>query len=195
MNSIDDLFYIETTLDKTLLKEGMAVMIHHMWRFAICLVLIAVYYGFGGYGLYRLISYARMGVPFDYLKRLIPSTAVLLVGAVVSTVIVLSSPSRMAKKHLKRLDVIHNDQKPRTVFYHFKDSIMVAEGSSGEIIDTSYDQIIAVYETKHTIVLRRKMNLFETLDKSKVSGGSLDEFKAFLESRMNQTKFHWKNDY
>ena len=78
--------------------------------------------------------------------------------------------------------------------YYFDDDHMHSQSSSGQKVETAYDQIVAVHETAHGIVMRRKEQLFEALDKSAIEGGTLEGFKTFLQEKMPNAKFHLKRD-
>lgn len=117
-----------------------------------------------------------------------------LLAAAYLSVRLLTAPGFSSRKFMRRLEAVHGDISTLKTTYLFDDDRMHSQSSSGQKIETAYDQIIAVHETAHGIVMRRKENLFEALDKSAIEGGTLEDFKAFLQEKMPSAKFHWKQN-
>ena len=117
-----------------------------------------------------------------------------LLLAIYLLVRLFTAPGFSARKFMRRLEAVHGDASTLKLTYYFEDDRMRSQSSSGQKVETAYDQIVAVHETAHGIVMRRKENLFEALDKSTVCGGTLEDFKAFLQEKMPNAKFHLKRD-
>lgn len=101
-------------------------------------------------------------------------------------------PKVSARNYMRQLQSVYGDKLTSVI--SFDEDAFHTQSSTGAKADTAYDQIIAVSETTHAIVLRRKMRVFHVLDKSKISGGTLPEFRAFLQEKMPGAKFRWKAD-
>ena len=96
------------------------------------------------------------------------------------TWLLIAMPALYARRYVKQGAAVFAD-----------DSIHV-ESSTGQKYDTAYDQMLYARETSHGIVLVRKQRLFEMLDKSRIEGGTLEEFRTFLQEKMPKAKFYWK---
>ncbi len=190
-NNEEYIFRVETVPSEELLTEGFRATIFRSWRMALYIVLILVYLAMFGFCLDRAILTIRIGWPAAWVYVVL--TAVCLVGAVFMVVRMLTFPKSAARKYMKRMEMLFGDTASLKAVRCFGDkSFSVDGGSMGECIDTDYDQIVAAYETPHAIVLRRKLNMMEVLDKSKIEGGSLEELKAFLKEKLTGAKVHWK---
>jgi hypothetical protein len=184
----NSLFTAETVIDQTLLKEGFRVMMRHSWRRYVYAVLILCLLGLGGYSIYEAVYWSSVGYSPAW-RRFGPLAAVSFVFAVLLIVKLITAPGAAARKYVKRIEVVLGENSELKVRYSFTDSVIYEESSSEEKRETAYDQVVAVYETEHGIILRRKMNLFEAIAKSGIEGGTLSEFRAFLQSKMPNAKF------
>ncbi len=173
-------FCAEVTPNQMLYKEAYKAIIWHSWRplLYICIVLAGLF--MVGKSLY-IGDYED---PFNIYF-------LFLVGFIIWRL--LSAPERAARKSINRISAVYGNNTEITVAYSFRDNDYHTHTASGGDIDTAYDQIKSVYETSHGIILYRTQNLFEILDKNSIQGGSLHEFREFLEKNMSETKFFWKN--
>ena len=187
----NSIFTAETEMDETLLKEGFRVMMFRSWRLYVYALLILCLFGLGGYSIYEAIYWSSVGYSPAW-RRFGPLAAVSFVFAVLLIVKLITAPSGAARKYMKRIEVVLGENPELKVCYSFTDSVIYEESSSEEKRETGYDQVVAVYETEHGIILRRKMNLFEPIAKSGIEGGTLNEFRAFLQSKMPDAKFSLK---
>ncbi len=191
MEQHDHRFQIETVPAKELMKEGYRVVIYRTWNGMLNIGLAVLCLGIAAYLACDAWHGARMGWGNAW-ERNLPYVVDLLLIAGFVTGRLIAAPELGARKYMKRLAAVHGDAAALKITYFFSDGGIHSDSSSGQKIDTAYDQIISVRETAHGIVLLRKLKLFEILDKSKIEGGTLEDFKAFLQEKMPNAKFHWK---
>lgn len=192
MKQNDCRFQIETTPSKELMKEAYLAVIYRTWKGWVYIGLALLCLGIAAYNAYDAWHAARMGWGNIWEINLPYILYFLLLGGFI-TGRLIAAPELGARKYMKRLAAVHGDPSAMKVTYFFSDDAMHSLSSAGQKIDTAYDQIIAVRETVHGIVLVRKLKLFEILDKSRIEGGTLEDFKAFLQEKMSNAKFHWKS--
>lgn len=184
-------FRVEVTPDQGLMEDGYRAVIWRSWQAGVYAAVAVLCLGAAGYRVYEACHWARLGwtnIWDQYIFHIV--YFLLLAGFVIWRL--FSAPGRAARKNLQRLTAVHGDTAKLKITYSFDGDAMHSLGSSGQRIDTAYDQIISVHETERGIVLRRKLSLFETLDKSTIQGGSLQDFRVFLQEKMPQARFHWK---
>ena len=186
-------FQIEQKPDQVLTKEGCAVNMWYSWQawanVAIAVLLLAI----GGYFLFNAAVWAPRGYG-SLWKENLPIIVWSLGFGVLFLVRLFMFPGSYARKYIKRLTVLYGDPAALAITYFFGDDGIHSELSNGAAVDTAYDQILSVHETAHGIILRRKMHMFDSLDKSKIQGGTLPDFRAFLQEKMPKAEFHWKQD-
>ncbi len=183
-------FTVETELSQELMKEGYRTVIYRTWRGIVYIGLAVLSFGIAAYEAYDAWHSARMGWGDAWNSSLPYIVYFLLIGGFIMGRLI-AAPGLAARKYVRRLAAVHGNA-PMIVSYVFADDGIHSQSSAGQKIDTAYDQIIAVYKTAHGIVLRRKLNLIEMLDKEKLQGGALEDFRAFLQEKMPNAIFHWK---
>ena len=184
-------FQVETAPSQELMKEGYRVVIYRTWRSIVNIALAIVCLGAAAYQAYDALKRARLGWG-DAWNNNIPYMIYFLVLAGFIIGRLIAAPGIGARKYMKRLAAVHGDAAALKVTYSFADDAIHSQSSTGQKVDTAYDQIISVRETAHGIVLARKLNLFEVLDKETLQGGSLEDFRTFLQEKMPNAKFSWK---
>ena len=174
-------FYAEVTPNQALYKEAYKAIMWHSWRplLFICIVLVCLYM------VGKSIYIGNYGDPFNIYCLFVAGFGIWKL---------FSAPERAARKSINRLSAVYGNTTELLVTYSFHDNdYHTHNAASGGNIDTAYDQIKSVYETSHGIILNRTQNVFDVLDKYSIQGGSLLEFREFLENNMSGTKFSWKN--
>ena len=192
MEQNDHRFQIETNPTKELMKEAYEAVMWHSWRAWVYVAAIALGLGLAGYRIYDANLWSMRGYGDAWKNNMIMIVYCLLIAAYL-LVRLFTAPGLAARKFMRRLEAVHGDISTMKITYSFHDDLIYTQSSTGQKIETAYDQIIAVHETAHGIVMRRKENLFEALDKSAIEGGTLEGFKAFLQEKMPGAKFHWKH--
>lgn len=193
MEQNDCRFRIETTPTKELMKEGFRTVAWFSWRPVFFGAMAAFSVWKMGDSFYNASCWARL-YNQDTAQQYILLGLCWLALAALATGYVLVFPSLSAKRYMKRNAALFGDMNALLVTRQFCDDCIHSTSSTGTELQTAYDQIISVWETAHGIVLRRKMNLFEMLDKSRIESGTLEDFKAFLQEKMPDAKFHWKQN-
>ena len=186
-------FQIEQTPSQELTKEGSTVIMWHSWRTwlnvaAVLMLLVVV-----GCLVYNAAVWASRGydsVWKDYFPRIL----FYLVFGIFFLVRLLILPESRSRKYISKLSAVYGDPVALTITYSFGDDSYQTKTSDGATINTAYDQILSVYETTHGIIMERKMHLFESLDKSRIQGGTFPEFRTFLQEKMPNAEFHWKRN-
>lgn len=184
-------FQIEMSPSQNLMKEAYQAVLWHSWRAWVYAVGAASLLGLGLYRLYKASVWANLGWA-DAWSDYLPLTIYCFVLAALLLFRLLTAPGFSARKYMKRLTAVHGDAARLKIVYRFDASGIHSQSSTGQQIDTAYDQIVSVHETSHGIVLRRKENLFEVLEKSGIQGGTLGDFRTFLEEKMPHAKRRWK---
>ena len=184
------LFYLENSPSKELMTEGYRAMIRHSRRAIVYCIAIAI-------GLALAVhSFLTARNPLNLELGITPSLLYSLYFLLLSGFLawrLFTSPRKAAATYMKRLAVVYGDDTSAlTVTYSFTEDHIHSASSNGAHSDMTYDQIVAAYETSHVIVLRFQQKLFETLDKSKIQGGSLQDFRAFIEKKATSAKVFWK---
>ena len=178
-------FHAKVTPTQELYKEAYQTVIWHSWRPYLFIGLMLACLFLAGKALYD----------GDYRNPSTISFAIyFLLLAVYPAWRLLSTPTKAARKYMKRLSEVFGEKVDCTNTYSFGDNAYHIHTANGGDVDTAYSQIKSIYETKHGIVLKRAQDLFEVLDKSTVQGGSLQEFRGFLEQKMSGAKFSWKHN-
>lgn len=193
MEHDDCRFQVETTPNKELMKEAYGTVMWHSWRAWVYVAAISLGFGLAGYRIYDAYTWSMWGYRDAWRDNMVMIVYCLLL-AIYLLVRLFTAPGFSARKFMRRLEAVHGDASTLKLTYYFDDDRMHSQSSSGQKVETAYDQIVAVHETAHGIVMRRKENLFEALDKSTVCGGTLEDFKAFLQEKMPNAKFHLKRD-
>ena len=193
MEQNDCRFQVETVPSKELMKEAYGAIMWHSWRAWVYVAAIALGLGLAGYHIYDANIWSMRGHGDAWKDNMIMIVYCLLIAAYL-LVRLFTAPGLSARKFMRRLEAVHGDISTLRITYFFDDDRMQSQSSSGQKIETAYDQIISVHETAHGIVMRRKENLFEALDKSAIEGGTLEGFKTFLQEKMPNAKFHLKRD-
>ena len=193
MEQENERFQIEMTPQKELMREGYRIMIWHSWRAVVYSILAALC--MWQTGRYFNLAFYWNGQGWDEaFGYYLPDALYFLALTAATLALFFFMPALSARRYMKRLASVFGDPAALTVSYRFGEDALHSQDSSGQKIDTAYDQYVSVWETAHCIVLRRKMSVFHVLDKSKIRGGVLGDFKAFLQEKMPQAKFHWKTD-
>ena len=191
MEQNDCRFQSETIPTKELMKEGFRTVIWFSWRPVFFVAMAA-------FSVWKMSDSFHNASCWARLYNQDTSQQYILLGlgwlalAALAAGYVLVFPSLSAKRYMKRNAALFGDMNALLVTRQFCDDCIHSTSSTGTELQTAYDQIISVWETAHGIVLRRKMNLFEMLDKSRIESGTLEDFKAFLQEKMPDAKFHWK---
>jgi len=193
MEQYDRRFQAETTPTKELMKESYRAVIWHSWRLAVYGALAALCLWRAGRNIYLAFYWNSRGWE-EALGDYLPYGLYFLLLAGAAIYMFLFMPALSARRYMKRLASIFGDAASLTVSYRFDEEQLHSQDSTGQKIDTAYGQFVAVRETDNCIVLQRKMSMFHVLDKSKIQGGALEDFKAFLQEKMPGAKFHWKQD-
>ena len=193
MEQNDCRFQVETVPSKELMKEAYEAVMWHSWRAWVYVAAIALGLGLAGYYIYDANIWSMRGYGDAWKNNMIMIVYCLLITAYL-LVRLFTAPGLSARKFMRRLEAVHGDVSTQKITYFFDDDRMHSLSSSGQKIETAYDQIIAVHETAHGIVMRRKENLFEALDKSGIKGGTPSMFLAFLQEKTPNAKFHLKRD-
>ena len=191
MEQNDCRFRIETTPTKELMKEGFRTVAWFSWRPVFFGAMAAFSVWKMGDSFYNASCWARL-YNQDTAQQYILLGLCWLALAALAVGYVLVFPSLSAKRYMRQNAALFGDMNALLVTLQFCDDCIHSHSSAGTELQTAYDQIISVWETAHGIVLRRKMNLFEMLDKSRIEDGTLEDFKAFLQEKMPDAKFHWK---
>ena len=193
MEQNDCRFQVEMTTTKELMKEAYGAVMWHSWRAWVYVAAIALGFGLAGYRIYDAYTWSMWGYRDAWRDNMVMIVYCLLL-AIYLLVRLFTAPGLSARKFMRRLEAVHGDSSTLKFTYYFDDDHMHSQSSSGQKLETAYDQITAVHETAHGIVMRRKENLFEALDKSAIEGGTLKGFKTFLQEKMPNAKFHWKQN-
>lgn len=186
-------FQVETVPSKELMEEAYVTVMWHSWRAWIYVAAIALGFGLAGYRIYDAYTWSMWGYRDAWRDNMVMIVYCLLL-AIYLLVRLFTAPGLSARKFMRRLEAVHGDASTLKLTYYFDDDRMHSQSSSGQKLETAYDQITAVHETAHGIVMRRKENLFEALDKSAIEGGTPEDFRAFLQEKMPNAKFHWKQN-
>ncbi len=186
-------FRAETAPSKQLMKEAYGAVMWHSWRAWVYIAAIALGLGLAAYHIDDARIWSARGYGDAWKNNMIMIVYCLLL-AVYLLVRLFTAPGLSARRFMRRLEAVHGDISTMKITYFFHDDLICTRSTSGQKIETAYDQITAVHETAHGIVLRRKEHLFETMDKSAVEGGTPGDFKAFLREKMPGAKFHWKRN-
>ena len=193
MEQNDCRFQVETVPSKELMKEAYEAVMWHSWRAWVNVAAIALGLGVAGYRIYDAYLWSMRGYGDAWKNNMIMIVYCLLLAGFL-LVRLFTAPGLSARKFMRRLEAVHGDISTMKITYSFHGDLIYTQSSTGQKIETAYDQIIAVHETAHGIVMRRKENLFEALDKSAIEGGTLEGFKTFLQEKMPNAKFHLKRD-
>lgn len=193
MEQNDCRFRIETTPTKELMKEGFRTVVWFSWRPVFFGAMAAFSVWKMGDSFYNASCWVRL-YNQDTSRQFILLGLCWLALAALAVGYVLVFPSLSAKRYMRQNAALFGDMNALLVTRQFCDDCIHSTSSTGTELQTAYDQIISVWETAHGIVLRRKMNLFEMLDKSRIESGTLEDFKAFLQEKMPDAKFHWKQN-
>lgn len=193
MEQNDCRFQIETNPTNELMKEAYSAVMWHSWRAWVYVAAIVLGFGLAGYRIYDANLWSMRGYRDAWRDNMVMIVYCLLL-AIYLLVRLFTAPGFSARKFMRRLEAVHGDASTLKLTYYFDDDRMHSQSSSGQKLETAYDQIVAVHETAHGIVMRRKEHLFESLDKSAIEGGTLEDFKAFLQEKMPGAKFHWKQN-
>lgn len=191
MEQNDRRFQIETNPTKELMKEGYRAVIFHSWRPAVYGVMAALCLWQTGRYFYLAFYWNSQGWE-EAFSTYLPYGLYFLLLTGVMIGMFLTMPALSARRYMKQVAAIHGDVNALSVIHRFDEEGIYIHSSIGTDIHTAYDQIVSVWETAHGIVLRRKMSMFEMLDKSRLEGGTLEDFRAFLQEKMPGAKFHWK---
>ena len=185
-------FVSETTPNREMMKEAYWGNFLRSWRLAAYAVVALLNLGLAGKYIYEAWYWSSQGWPeawMDYVRDI----AVFSALGLILVIVLLTAPALSARRYMKQLETVYGNGAIPTVFRFYADDGMHLETSTGEKTMTAYDQILSVVETEHCILLRRKMSMFEVLEKDRIHGGTLDEFKAYLEEKMPNVRFHWKH--
>ena len=193
MEQNDCRFQVETVPSKELMKEAYEAVMWHSWRAWVNVAAIALGLGVAGYRIYDAYLWSMRGYGDAWKNNMIMIVYCLLLAGFL-LVRLFTAPGLSARKFMRRLEAVHGDISTMKITYSFHGDLIYTQSSSGQKLETAYDQIVAVHETAHGIVMRRKEHLFEALDKSAIEGGTLEDFKAFLQEKMPGAKFHWKQN-
>ena len=182
-------FQAEFTPDSSLVKECYRATLHRSLTSFLYIIFSVLLFGYAAYHIYSALNSVYS---WRYeLYRSLPIIAYCLLIAGLGIVMRSTLPGRLARKYMKQTSSLYGDAAVTATFF-FDDDAIRLQSSTGERRETAYGQIISVYETAHGVVLRRKPNLFEMLNKETIRGGSLDDFQTFLREKMPEAKFHWK---
>ncbi len=192
MEQPDIRFQFEQSPSQELTSEGSATVMWHSWRAWVSLAAGIILLGASAYSFYHIYIRPDPGPKGALLSNPAFIVYCLILG-VYSLARLFILPESRARKYMKRLEAVYKDPAGLTITYCFKDDGYHSRTSDGAVINSAYDQILAVYETPHGIILQRKMHLFESLDKSRIQGGTLPEFKSFLQEKIPAAKFRWKS--
>ncbi len=193
MEQNDCRFWMEVNPSKELMQEGYRAVIFYSWRLAVYGALAALGLWRAGRYLYLAYYWNSMGWK-EALGDYLPYGLYFLLLSGLMIGMFLYMPALSARRYMKRMTAVFGDAATLSVSYRFAEDALHTQDSTGQRIDTAYDQFVSVRETANCIVLRRKMSMFHTLDKSRLEGGSLADFRAFLQDKMTNAKFHWKMD-
>lgn len=192
MEQKDSRFQIEMTLTKELIKEGHLAIFYRTWNGVMDIGLVVLGLGLAAFAAFCAWNTERAGWDGAWEHYLPYIVFFLLLDGIIIGMLI-ASPGLLARSSMKRLTILHGDTFALKITYFFADDAIHSQSSTGQKIDTAYEKILSVHETAHGIVLRRKMSLFDILDKSRIEGGTLEDFKAFLQEKMPNAKFHWKH--
>ena len=192
MEKNNNYFTVEATPNQTLMKEGYQVVVYRSWRGIVNIGLAVLCLGIAAYKAYDAWHWTRIGWEDAWEHNLSYIVYFLLIGGFVLGRLI-AAPELGARKYMRRLTAVHGDCSTLHISYFFADDVIRSDSSTGQKTETAYDQIISVHETASGIVLRRKLGLFEIIDKSKIQGGTLEEFRSFLLEKMPNARFHWKH--
>ncbi len=191
MENYNSQFTVETTPSQTLMKEGYRVVVYRNWRGIVNIGLAVLCLGLAAYKAYEAWHWTRIGWEGAWGDNSSYIVYFLLIGVFVLGRLI-AAPGLGARKYMRRLAAVHGDCSTLHISYFFADDAIHSDSSTGQKTETAYDQIVSVHETSNGIVLCRKLGLFEIIDKSKIQGGTLEEFRSFLLGKMPNAKFHWK---
>ncbi len=176
---------------RELMRESYRAVFRHSWRAAAYIALAAFCLGMALYCAYWIKVFLDTGYGAG---RLPVYAALFLAMAAYPVALLLFTPALAARGYMRRLAAIHGGTEGLSVAYAFGDEGVRELDSTGAKVDTAYGQIRAVYETERCVVLRRRMRVFQVVDKGSVQGGSLREFRAFLQEKIPAARFHWKRE-
>ena len=184
-------FQIETQMTSELMKEGYRVVMNRSWGRKVLLVLALLCLGIAVCQAFEAWQGARSGWENAWGHNLPYIVYFLVLGGVLIWLLI-AMPALWARRYRKQSAAVYGDGFEIKVLHTFADDAIHVESSTGQKFDTAYDQMLYVRETSHGIVMVRKQRLFEMLDKSRIAGGTLEEFRTFLQEKMPKAKFYWK---
>lgn len=176
-------FQAEFSPDRTVVKESYRVTMIRSAGGIINIVLAILCLGFAVYLIlpdpWYMLKYHSWYIAYFFF----------VVGFLIVRLIVL--PGIFARRYLRRLSEVYGDAPQKADFFFDDDLIRCRSGDGGKR-ETAYDQIRSVHETAHAVVLRRRQNLFEMLNKETVQGGSVEDLLTFLEKKNPKAKVYRK---
>ena len=182
-------FRVESPLSKELITEGYRIATWHSWRVIVYALAILFFFGFALKYTVEAGRLAAAGVK-DAWSTYLPYIAAMSTLGILYVCLQVLSPGRYARRYMRQREAMHGDISTQKAVYFFGEHGFHSEGSIGTKIDKDYDRIVSVYETEHAIVMLQKPQLLYPMDKSRIEGGSLEEFRAFLKEKMPWAKFH-----
>lgn len=87
-----------------------------------------------------------------------------------------------AKRSLKKMEELDQADAVSTIELH-ENELVTASNVSEDVKKTTYGHVIRYQETKHLILLWRPQKLFYPIEKSSLTGGAMDQLKAFLKEK------------
>ena len=182
-------FRVESPLSKELITEGYRIATWHSWRVIVYALAILFFFGFALKYTVEAGRLAAAGVK-DAWSTYLPYIAAMSTLGILYVCLQVLSPGIYARRYMRQREAMHGDISTQKAVYFFGENGFHSEGSIGTKIDKDYDRIVSVYETEHAIVMLQKPQLLYPMDKSRIEGGSPEEFRAFLKEKRPWAKFH-----
>ena len=184
-------FRVESPLSKELITEGYRIATWHSWRVIVYALAILFFFGFAVKYAAEAGRLAAVGVK-DAWSTYLPYIAAMSTLGILYVCLQVLSPGIYARRYIRQREAVHGDISAQKAIFFFGEHGFHSEGTSGTKIDMDYERIVSVYETEHAIVMMQKPQLIYPMDKSRIEGGSPEEFRAFLKEKMPWVKFHMK---
>ena len=185
-------FRLESPLSKELITEGYKITMRHSWRTILSGLIILFCFGFALKYAVDAGGLASAGVKGAWSAYL-PHIAAMFALGILYAVLLAVSPGIYARRYIRQREAVYGDISAQKAVFFFGEDGFHSEGTSGTKIDLGYDRIVSVYETEHAIVMLQKPHVIYPMDKSRIEGGTPEEFRAFLKERMPWAKFHMKD--
>ncbi|MCQ2498793.1 MAG: YcxB family protein [Lachnospiraceae bacterium] len=122
------------------------------------------------------------------LPTAIVSWAIALLGIIILLVLFTfekkNSVKKAARTLMEQLDTSYHSEELIKYLTFEDEKVLVDNGDT--VKDFWYMSITKIIETEKQILFRMKGNLYLWVEKSTIEGGSLEEFKSFINSKMGK---------